>query len=88
MPKQKNIQPPEIEININPDTTPILYTEQIFISVTEDGVMLDICQKLGPSNKVKVVARIGMSKSHAEKFIRSLEDLVLPQLPPGRKIES
>lgn len=66
----------DLQININLDTTPILYTDNIILTVNEDGVVLDICQKLGPTNQVRVVSRIGMSKDHAKKFLKSLKDLL------------
>lgn len=70
--KEKN----DLQININLDTTPILYTDNIIMNVNEDGVVLDICQKLGPTNQVRIVSRIGMSKNHAKKFLKSLGDLL------------
>lgn len=70
--KEKN----DLQININLDTTPILYTDNIIMSVNEDGVVLDICQKLEPTNQARVVSRIGMSKSHAKKFLKTFSDLI------------
>ena len=65
-----------IEISVNLDNTPILYTDNILMTTNEDGVVLDICQKLGSSNQARVVARIGMSRNHAKKFVKALGDLV------------
>lgn len=70
--KEKN----ELQINVNLDTTPILYTDNIIMNVNEDGVVLDVCQKLGPTNQIRIVARVGMSKNHAKKFLKSLGDLL------------
>lgn len=64
------------EVNVNLDTTPILYTDNIIITVNEDGVVVDICQKLGPSNQVRIVSRVGMSRNHAKKFLKSLSSLL------------
>ena len=72
-----NVPNKKMAININLDTTPILYTDNIFISLNEDGVTLDICQKLGPTNQMRIVSRIGMSKSHAKKFVKKLDALLL-----------
>ncbi len=66
----------ELEININLDTTPILYTDNIIMTVNEDGLVLDICQKIGSTNKIRVVSRVGMSKGHAKKFISHLSKLI------------
>ena len=66
----------DLQINVNLDTTSILYTDNIIMTINEDGVVLDVCQKLGPTNQVRVVSRIGMSKSHAKKFLKSFGDLL------------
>lgn len=65
-----------LDLNINLDTTPIVYTDNIFMNANEDGIVLDIGQKLFNTNKVRVVARLGMSRSHAKKFIREMSKLL------------
>lgn len=64
-------------VNLNLDTTPILYTDNIFMSVNEDGVVLDISQRIGNTNQTRIVSRVGMSKSHAKKFVAELEKLLI-----------
>lgn len=64
----------QMNVNINLDTTPILYTDNVLISGSEDGIVLDFSQKVGPTNQVRVVARVGMSREHAKKFLRVLND--------------
>lgn len=66
----------QMAVNINLDTTPILYTDNIFLTTNEDGVVLDIAQKLGPSNQVRIVSRVGMSRTHAKKFLKELGSLL------------
>lgn len=66
----------ELEININLDTTPVLYTDNIIMTTNEDGVVLDICQKIGNTNKARIVSRIGMSREHAKKFIEHMTKLL------------
>jgi len=61
-------QPQSPNISVNLDSTPILYTDSIFISANDDGVTLDIAQKLG-NDQVRIVSRIGMSRTHAKKFV-------------------
>jgi len=63
---------PGVKINLNLDTTPILYTDNIFIGVSTDGVVLDFGQKLGPTNELRIVSRIGMSREQAKKFFKTL----------------
>ncbi len=60
-------------VNVNFDTTPILYTDNVSMTVNEDGVVLDFTQRLLTTNQVKIVARIGMSREHAKKFVEALE---------------
>lgn len=63
-------------INVNLDTTPILYTDNVLISVNEAGVVLDFCQQLISTNQVRVVARIGLSRQHSKKFSDQLEAMI------------
>ena len=64
------------QVNINLDTTPIFYTDKIGITVNSDGIVLDVMQRIGLTNKVRIVSRVGMSKVHAEKFIQELGKLL------------
>lgn len=66
----------QVAINVNLDKTPIFYTENISIISSEDGVVLDFCQKLGATNQLQIVARVGMSKNHAKKFVNELGKLL------------
>jgi hypothetical protein len=67
----------EIAVNIEPDVTPVLYTDNVLMTVNEDGVVLDIGQKVGSTNSLQVVSRIGMSKTHARKLVNELGKLLL-----------
>lgn len=69
--QQKNVQ-----VNINLDTTPILYTDNIIISSNEDGIVLDVCQKIGPTEQRRIVSRVGMSRNHAKKFLKEFGNLL------------
>lgn len=68
-------QKTQLAINLNLDTTPIFYTDNIFISVNEDGVVLDVGQKIASSKNIRIVARIGMSRNHAKKFLQKFGNL-------------
>ena len=82
MDKNKN-EKSQMQINVNLDSTPILYTDNVIITTNEDGVVLDVCQKLGPTNQMRIVSRVGMSREHAKKFVKELEKLVA--LTEGQK---
>lgn len=76
MDKDKKNETNEIQIDVNLDTTPILFTDNIFMNTNESGVVLDVMQKLGPTNKMRIVSRVGMSREHAKKFLQELGKLL------------
>lgn len=65
-----------VQISVNLDTTPILYTDNIQMTTNEDGLVLDVMQKLGPTNNARVVSRIGMSRNHAKKLVSEMGKLL------------
>lgn len=65
---------PGMNVNVNLDTTPIYYTDNVFITINEDGIVFDFTQKLGPTTQLRVVSRVGMSREHAKKFYKILGD--------------
>lgn len=76
MSKQDSPNGEEIQVSINLDTTPVLYTDNILMSINADGVMLDIGQKLGNGSNLRIVSRIGMSREHATRLVRELSTLL------------
>lgn len=65
------------KIDINFETTPILYTDQINISTNKSGVVLNVIQKLGITKQARIVARVGMSREHAREFVEKLGSLLI-----------
>lgn len=65
-----------MEFSVNLDTTPIYYTDNVQMVANEDGVTLDVCQRLGATNQIRVVSRIGMSRDHAKKLLQALSNLL------------
>jgi len=71
--KRTEQNPPQgMAMNINPVTTPVLYTDNIIITTNEDGVVLDVSQRVGSTNQANVITRVGMSRTHAKKFAKEL----------------
>jgi hypothetical protein len=66
----------QLQFTINPDTAPVLYTDNIFMNANEDGVILNVGQKIISTDQVKIVARIGMSRQHAKKFVIEMGKLL------------
>jgi len=64
------------QVNLNLDTTPILYTDSIFMTANPDGVVLDVGQRVASTSQTRIVSRIGMSKEHAKKFVNELAKLL------------
>ncbi len=73
----------QMQVTINLDTTPVLYTDGIQMTANEDGVVLDVLQKVGNTNQQRVVARIGMSLTHAKKVAALLSQVA--SNPQGMK---
>ena len=66
-----------VQVSVNLDTTPVLYTDNINMTSNEDGVTLNVMQRIGGSNQMRMVARIGMSRDHAKKFVQKMGELIL-----------
>lgn len=61
-----------IQVNI-PDNVQILYTDSVFVTANNFGLVMDIAQSVGPSPLAqRVVARIGMSDAHAKAMIEAI----------------
>lgn len=59
-----------------PTNLPVVYTDMIHMTINEFGVVFDFGQRMGPTNKVNIVSRVGMSKEHADA-LRNLLDTEL-----------
>ncbi len=73
---KKSMDKPGVNVSINLDTTPIMYTDNIHMKTNTDGVVLEVMQRLGNANWTRVVARLGMSREHAKKFVDKLAKLL------------
>lgn len=73
--KQEQI-PQQMAVNLNLDTTPVLYTDNIYIVTNEDGVVLNVMQSVAGTNQLRIVSRIGMSRNHAKKFVSEMGRLI------------
>lgn len=67
----------KFQVNLNPDKVQILYTDTVFMNVNDDGVTMDICQKVGNSNQLQIVSRIGMSREHAQTLVKKLSEILV-----------
>lgn len=65
----------QIKVNL-PQNISVLYTDATYLTVSQYGVVLDIGQTAGPTNEQNIVARVGMSKEHAEVLVEKLGQLL------------
>lgn len=75
--KKEDLTQPTQQINLNLDTTPIFYTDNIYMTTNPDGVVLDVTQRVASTNQVRIVTRVGMSREHAKKFVEQLGKLLV-----------
>lgn len=76
MDNKKSNNESKVGVNINLDTTPIIYTDNVFMNANEDGIVLDVGQKVFNTKQIRIVSRIGMSRTHAKKFAAELGKLL------------
>ncbi len=74
----------QMAVNLNLDTTPVLYTDNIYIVTNEDGIVLNVMQSVAGTNQLRIVARIGMSRSHGKKFVAEMGKLLALTEGQGR----
>jgi len=75
----KENPPMPMKIGMDPMRTPILYADAIRITSNENGFVLDIAQGIAGSGQAMVVARIGLSKEHAQKLAEMVAEQVAKQ---------
>ncbi|OGM09430.1 hypothetical protein A2159_00655 [Candidatus Woesebacteria bacterium RBG_13_34_9] len=80
---QKNISEGEFKINMDPIRNPVLYCDSVFIKTDNNGVVLDFAQQVGPTKEFNIVARVGISKNHAETFIAKMRNVLNKQEGTG-----
>lgn len=56
-----------------PDSLSTLYTDSAFITSSKFGISIDFAQRVGNTKRQKVVARVGMSREHAEVLMGILQ---------------
>lgn len=62
---------PVVNIKV-PDSLSILYSDMVSVTSTDFGIVFDFGQKMGPTNQVNIVSRIGMSAEHAKALSKLL----------------
>lgn len=73
---EKDKQAQAVNLNINFDSTPVLFTDNVIMTTNDNGFVLNVMQQLINTNQVRVVARIGMSREHAKKLAAEMGRLL------------
>jgi hypothetical protein len=76
MDDDKKQQQEGMNLNINFDTTPILFTDNVMMNTNSDGITLNFLQQLMNTNQLRVVGRVGMSREHAKKLVKEMGRLL------------
>ena len=64
-------------VNLNfrvPADIKVLYSDIVSLSTSEFGVVLDFGQRMGSTDEVTIVSRIGLSPKHGKALMKLLED--------------
>lgn len=62
-----------VQVNVS-DKTPVLYTDSVFVTSSQYGVVFDFAQNMGSTNQQNIVARVGMSREHARVLLNVLQE--------------
>lgn len=74
----------DLQVNVPPGT-PVLYTDSCFVTDSPFGIVMDYAQRLGPTNRQTVVARVGMSVEHAEALVKVLSQKIIDSKLKAKK---
>lgn len=58
---------------ILPNDLRVVYTDMVHVMVNDFGVVMNFLQGAGPNNQPLAIARIGMSKEHAQSVLEILD---------------
>lgn len=75
IPQQKSTSDDSVsplQVNI-PEGLNVTYTDSLFVHQNQYGVVIDFAQTVGTTNRQNVIARVGMSREHAEAFLKVLK---------------
>lgn len=69
---QQAVQGEQIQINLDAQKTPILYSDLVHIYTNDAGVVLNFGQSVGPMPTQNIVSRVGLSHTHAKEMYEKL----------------
>lgn len=69
-----------VNVNLSVDRVPILYTDSVFISSNNYGIVMNVAQSVDNKNQ-QIVARVGMSRDHAKALAEVLAKHLAMTMP-------
>jgi len=74
-------------IAVTPEDLKIVYTDMVHVTVNNFGVIMNFMQGGGSNNQPLAIARVGMSKEHAQSVLELLQKTLAAQkqLPAPRQ---
>lgn len=78
MDQQLQVQPPaqELQVNLNPEKTPTLFTDWQNVSINDGGVVINFGQTMSPVQAVNIASRIGLSHAQAKQLHGTLDKVL------------
>lgn len=76
----------ELQVNLNPEKTPILYSDWQKVDTNDGGVVINFGQSTTPLPVQHITSRVGMSHAQARQLYNSLGD-VLKQFYKSKDME-
>lgn len=66
-------------VMVTPDDLKIVYTDMVHVAVNNYGVIMNFMQGSGPESQPLAIARVGMSREHAQSVVEILQKTLAAQ---------
>lgn len=63
-------------LNINAQQTPVFFSDHIQMTISDNGIVFDVGQRVLNTNQIAVVSRFGINREHAKRLLKSLGELL------------
>lgn len=76
MADNKNPEPRNVQFNVEPGKTPVMYADSYLIGSNEHVVTFSFAQALPQPDQQHIVARVALTRAQAKDFLDRLSDHV------------
>lgn len=81
--EKKDKKEEQFGVSLPESKADVLFSDAAMVTSSPFGVVIDFGQKVGPTNNVRIVSRIGLSREHVEKLLEVLKNHIM--LPKGKE---